>query len=175
MTTYKPHYACFECRKTFKRRLLKDIKTPDAHPSAAAKCPECGSLMADMGLDFKSPLRDDLKAWQHMRNLYAVGITYHSCGCSGPGYIPADAAALANLFLHRKEEYIRNLRFWLNKADPVNAKDIDRDKARNSNEYGKVYHLQGKKGGVVAQEAVAYWTEQLHAVEHNLGKVLAGI
>ena len=25
MTTYKPHYACFECNKTFKRRLLTDI------------------------------------------------------------------------------------------------------------------------------------------------------
>lgn len=174
MTAYKPHYGCFECRKTFKRRLLHDIDR-DARESLAAKCPECGSLMANMGLDFKSPPKNDIKAWQHLRSLHNVGITFHSCGCSGPGYIPADSNALANLLIERKETYIRNLRFWLNKADPISKKEFEQDKAKNYNEYGRVYHLQGKKGGVVAQDAIDYWTEQIHSVEHNLGKVLAGI
>ena len=26
MAKYKPHYACFNCRKTFKRKLMWDIK-----------------------------------------------------------------------------------------------------------------------------------------------------
>ena len=26
MVSYKPHYACFNCRKTFKRRLFYDIR-----------------------------------------------------------------------------------------------------------------------------------------------------
>ncbi len=90
MTTYKPHYACFECRKTFKRRLEKDIydgfnKSKEQNP---AKCPECSELMANMGLDFESPKKKDIKSWEHIATLYEVGITFHSCGCSGPGYIP---------------------------------------------------------------------------------------
>jgi DNA-directed RNA polymerase subunit RPC12/RpoP len=74
MTAYKAHYACFDCRKTFKRRLLHDVAR-DEPTSVAAKCPDCGQAAASMGLDFKSPPKDDAKAWQHLRSLYAVGIT----------------------------------------------------------------------------------------------------
>eukprot|EP00657_Telonema_sp_P-1_P001440 TRINITY_DN13667_c0_g1_i1.p1 TRINITY_DN13667_c0_g1~~TRINITY_DN13667_c0_g1_i1.p1 ORF type:complete len:113 (+),score=20.36 TRINITY_DN13667_c0_g1_i1:174-512(+) len=72
--SYKPHYACFECRKSFKRRLASDIRSiyEDQLP---AKCPDCGALAADMGLDFKAPKMKDEKAWKHLRNLFQVGIT----------------------------------------------------------------------------------------------------
>lgn len=49
MMVYKGHYACFNCQKTFKRRHLKDVDR-DAQTSVDAKCPECGNLMANMGL-----------------------------------------------------------------------------------------------------------------------------
>jgi hypothetical protein len=97
MVSYKPHFACFNCRKTFKRRLLNDVDR-DETESVAAKCPECGQLMADMGLDFESPKKKDVKAWEHLKTLYAVGITFHSCGCSGPGYIPSSTEALVAYF-----------------------------------------------------------------------------
>jgi hypothetical protein len=108
--------------------------------------------MADMGLDFKSPPMNDVKAWQHLRTLFQVSITFHSCGCSGPGHAPADATELAKVLLERKEGYVRNLRLWLNKAGPTTKKEFEKQ-----------------------QEAVAYWTEQVHNIEHNLGKVLARI
>lgn len=67
MFPYKSHYACFECRKTFKRRLLKDINRELGHEdSVEAKCPQCGGLMADMGLDFESPKMNDTKTWEHI-------------------------------------------------------------------------------------------------------------
>lgn len=69
--TYKPHFACFKCRKSFKRRLLKDISDDDKQKSVPAKCPECGELMADMGLDFKAPSKTNIKAWEHLTNLYS--------------------------------------------------------------------------------------------------------
>jgi len=107
MTTYKPHYACFECRKTFKRRLLVDIL--DGYSTnvqeSSAKCPECGSIMADMGLDFESPKKKDVKAWKHIALLYDVGITYHSCGCSGPGYIPKEKDSLIAFFQEKIDCY----------------------------------------------------------------------
>ncbi len=64
MVAYKPHYACFNCRKTFKRKLINDIKR-GAESVQEAKCPECEGLMANMGLDFESPKKDDLKKWEH--------------------------------------------------------------------------------------------------------------
>lgn len=45
MTTHKPHFACFECRKTFKRKLMSDINGDDKS-TVEAKCPRCGQLMA---------------------------------------------------------------------------------------------------------------------------------
>jgi hypothetical protein len=97
-TRYKPHFACFNCRKTFKRRLLWDISDDDKLIEVEAKCPQCGKLMADMGLDFASPKKDDTKEWNHIKDLYLVGITFHSCGCTGPGYIPKDKEKLITHF-----------------------------------------------------------------------------
>ena len=57
MVSYKPHYACFNCRKTFKRRLFYDIRKGEQND--IAKCPQCGKPMADMGLDFASPSKND--------------------------------------------------------------------------------------------------------------------
>jgi hypothetical protein len=131
--------------------------------------------MADMGLDFKSPPKDNAKAWQHLRSLYSVGIVFHSCGCGGPGYVPADATELANVLLQRKENYLQNLRFWLNKTAPTSREEFKQDQAKNYSGYGQMPQLQGRKGGVVAKEAIAYWTAQVHSIEHHLGKFLAGI
>lgn len=79
---------------------------------ANAKCPQCGELMANMGLDFESPKKSDIKAWNHLRDLYSVGITFHSCGCSGPGYIPKDKSALIEHFEELLQGFQANLKFW---------------------------------------------------------------
>ena len=77
-----------------------------------AKCPQCGKPMADMGLDFASPSKNDKKAWEHLQKLYQVGITFHSCGCSGPGYIPQDRDALLAYFKGIRETYEEQLKFF---------------------------------------------------------------
>jgi hypothetical protein len=43
-----------------------------------AKCPQCGDLMAKMELDFESPKKDNIKEWNHIKELYSVGITFYS-------------------------------------------------------------------------------------------------
>lgn len=99
---YKPHYACFKCRKTYKRRLLVDISENSNAISSEAKCPQCKTLMADMGLDFKSPKKDNIKSWDHVSLLFEIGITFHSCGCSGPDYIPKNKETLFELSYQTK-------------------------------------------------------------------------
>jgi hypothetical protein len=90
---YKNKFACFDCRKSFRSRphgawkqekdgCKWDGKTPPT-------CPDCGKPMVNMGLDFKPPKRSDVEQWEKVRRLYENGVTFHSCGCDGPGYRPA--------------------------------------------------------------------------------------
>jgi len=113
-TRYKKHYACFACHKAFKRRNKTDVDpSGDDHP---ARCPQCGLLMADMGLDFAPPTKEDARAWKTAAQLYEVGETFHSCGCGGPGYRPRDPAMLAAFLEERMDAYERQLAGWVNEA-----------------------------------------------------------
>ena len=61
-------FACFECRKSFKRKLGRE----------AYACPQCGKDMCEMGRQFKAPKLDDVKQWQKVEALVQGGITFHS-------------------------------------------------------------------------------------------------
>ncbi|WP_240751461.1 hypothetical protein [Flagellimonas onchidii] len=112
-----------------------------------SKCPECGNLMANMGLDFESPKKSDVKAWVHTKNLYESGITYHSCGCSGPGHVPKDKKRLIAFLDKLKLEYIEHRRFWSNRIEPQN---------------------QNGKDKVNLDKAVKYWSEKIDLLESRL-------
>jgi hypothetical protein len=73
-------------------------------------CPECDQPMADMGLDFKAPRRADVQAWNRLRSLYKTGHVFHSCGCYGPGWIPASSADLIAYLRNRRETYEKCMR-----------------------------------------------------------------
>lgn len=172
MASYKPHYACFECRKTFKRRLLGDIQggyNKEA-PDNPAKCPECGNIMANMGLDFESPKKKDIKAWNHISLLYKVDITFHSCGCNGPGFIPNDSDELIKYFLRIKNTYLKHQHFWSRRTnDPKSQSEIAKDQHQNGN---FIYSIpkefrKGTKNKPVydAKNAQIYWSKKIAEVE----------
>lgn len=122
---YKDRFACFTCRKAFKRRKpddvfgLKRIKNPFAAKGAAqaaakareaslgvvVRCPQCGGEMHDMGMDFKAPRQDDVKQWKKVEVLYSHGVTFHSCGCSGPGLMPDDVKEIEAFLNDRRRTY----------------------------------------------------------------------
>lgn len=178
MTIYKPHYACFDCRKTFKRKLLGDIRN-GAKNSVEAKCPECGKLTADMGLDFESPRKDNQKSWEYLRNLYTVGVTFHSCGCFGPGFIPKNDEELLKSLQEKKHRFIANLRFWLNRNEANSKKDIVKALKETSSYSGQIpFTLKTKKGYVSPQTAIIYWNERLSDLDEkmqNLNKRLKSL
>lgn len=169
MARYKSHYACFECKKTFKRRLLWDINRDDKR-SIEAKCPQCGQLMANMGLDFASPKKDNLKEWAHIKNLYSVGITFHSCGCLGPGYIPKSTEKLIDYIEEIKASYFRNLEFWRNRIEPATKQEREKECNRNWIELSKVTSRY-KKEVVKNQDGINYWLEKIRQVELKLEKI----
>ena len=171
--SYKPHLACFDCRKTFKRRHLADIQR-GATDSVAAKCPQCQGLLANMGLDFKSPPASDYKAWQHLRSLYAAGITYHSCGCSGPGYVPATTAALATYLAERLTGYVQELRYWLTRPEPTTKAEREADHPQSqAHHYQLPYSLTRQQKRIDAAQALAYWQQRVAQVENDLNRVKA--
>src|SRR5688500_14781128 len=65
--TYYLHYACFKCRKTFRRHAALS----DTH------CPECGSEMRSMGRYFKAPRQRDIKAWRVIKMALQQHIGLH--------------------------------------------------------------------------------------------------
>ena len=103
---YKEHYACFACRKAWKPL---GASTASARP-ATTTCPDCGGPTAAMGLDFAPPKRRDEKAWSTVAALYEVGITFHSCGCSGPGYRPRAPGELAAFYRTQLDRYRDSLK-----------------------------------------------------------------
>lgn len=169
MVSYKPHFACFNCRKTFKRRLKRDVKNEE-EPILEAKCPECVELMANMGLDFESPKKDDVKKWEHIKSLYSVGITFHSCGCSGPGYIPNSKEKLIEYFEELKEKYLKNIDFWRSRTEPTNNSERDRDWNKNWVELGSVTSKK-KKEIIKNQEGITFWLKRVQEIESKISLV----
>ncbi len=165
-TAYKPHYACFKCRKTFKRRLITDIKRGTCSLFKAS-CPQCGELTADMGLDFESPKKNNIKAWQHLEKLYVVGITFHSCGCSGPGYIPHSLPALIAYLENIKREYLKNIDFWRKRIEPKTKPEIESDRQRSWSHLIKL-PKQSKKTTISNQEAINYWLGSVSEIEQKI-------
>ena len=179
MYAYKEHYACFDCRKTFKRKLMIDIDRDLVYDKnfeeKNAKCPQCAKPMANMGKDFEAPKMKDIKAWKHLQKLYKVGITFHSCGCSAPGYVPADDFELTAHFEKIKLGYIEHLRFWLNRKEQKpqrteKEKQLDRNENRRflyriPNEFDEGTRKNPKINII---KAIAYWTNKINEIDMHL-------
>lgn len=146
-TRYKSHYACFKCRKSFKQansydiflRVRKEItgisenkKTSrlfvkqnnrklselmDEIENRPVKCPECGNLMADLGLDFKAPKKTAVKEWKIVESLFKIGKSFHTCGCYGIGYIPQNPKDYEAYLKRILEEYENILVSYQNKTE----------------------------------------------------------
>lgn len=166
MISYKDHYACFECQKTFKRRLWIDFKKGEKENSPAV-CPQCAGKMANMGKDFESPKMDDDKAWSHLKNLYEVGITYFSCGCSGPGYVPRDHEALLEYFERILARYFKELEFWRNRIEPETKQERIKDEQRNWQKLSPI-NSNYRKEIVKNQEGFDYWHIQIKKIEEKI-------
>jgi len=146
-----------------------DINRDDKR-TIEAKCPQCGQLMANMGLDFASPKKDNTKEWIHIKKLYSVGITFHSCGCSGPGYIPNTNEKLIEYFENIKESYSKNLEFWRSRIEPTTKQEKEKDTNKNWVELSRVSETY-KKEIVKNQDGINYWLDRIKQVELKLEKI----
>jgi hypothetical protein len=81
------------------------------------KCPDCGGPMANLGLDFKAPPRNKIKKWKVIESMYKMGHSFYSCGCHGPGYIPASKSEYLDYLNERLGGY--RLYYKVARSEPV--------------------------------------------------------
>ena len=96
---YSCRWACFDCQKAFKGYSAHEMPW-GTHKDLTKICPDCGHDMVDLGQDFKPPKKNAKNQWKKIKLLYNKGITFHSCGCNGPGYRPktySEAKTLKNI------------------------------------------------------------------------------
>ena len=74
MQQYKYPYACFGCRKVYKR----DIAKLSFYPASKHryKCPKCEGMLCSMGSNFKAPSSTDSIRWKVVEVLHRNGLRY---------------------------------------------------------------------------------------------------
>ena len=171
LVSYKPHLCMFLIvGKPLKEGFFYDIR--EGRQSDIAKLSSVWQPMANMGLDFASPSKNDKKAWEHIQKLYQVGITFHSCGCSGPGYIPRDRDALLAYFKGIREGYEEQLKFFRSRTEPASKAEIQRDNDKNFYYICRIpSKLKSKNGFVKNEDAIDFWIGKIKEVEEEIAKI----
>ncbi|QNQ11028.1 hypothetical protein [Sphingomonas alpina] len=70
-SAYLHPYACFRCRKSFKRA---------SRANAVLTCPDCGGPSIGLTRKFKPPKRTDIKQWEKVEALVRHGFLFWSLG-----------------------------------------------------------------------------------------------
>ena len=84
-------------------------------------CPQCRCAMANVGLDIKAPKMTDKAAWKALEESYALGYTFRSCGCSGPGLVPIDKNEFKAFLEKNLADYEKNVTKCLKKVETGEA------------------------------------------------------
>ena len=94
-SAYLHPYACFGCRKSFKRTSRTDAVLP---------CPECGGPSIGLTRKFKPPKHSDRKQWDKIEALVRHGFLFWSVGEPYPETLKEvdDFAARHADFIHRE-------------------------------------------------------------------------
>jgi hypothetical protein len=124
---YKYHYACFKCRKMFRRPQEFEMSRPlQKDEVRISPCPQCSTPMKNMGRDFKAPRQTDLKQWQKVQELFEAGFGFGSCGCNGPGVRPRTLKEVKPFIEEQKRKKAEDAR-----QVSIKKRATERDEERN--------------------------------------------
>lgn len=111
------------------------------------RCPQCGGTMADLGLDFKPPPSSAIRVWARIKAVHRLGHQWRTCGCDGPGFIPATGPELI-AYLSSRQKLFR-----------ANIHRIERDDTLSPEQ---------------RVEQLGYWSERVRQLEAELAVVKKG-
>jgi hypothetical protein len=89
------------------------VELESRYHEAAFKCPECKHPMANLGRDFKAPRNSDIRAWKAIQKVYRLGHAFQTCGCDGPGFIPASELEYQDYLKLMRETYLNHAKNYL--------------------------------------------------------------
>jgi hypothetical protein len=70
------HFACFNCRKSFKQP--NSSNWDESVPKRPFACPDCKAPMLRLGRYFKAPRRNAFRQWLKIELLYKFGERFES-------------------------------------------------------------------------------------------------
>ena len=146
---YKNTYGCFNCQVGFKRKNLFDVD-PIATEAKDFHCPNCRTLMVNLGRDLRLPKKDEDEQWQRIKYLVYNKYNIYSCGCQGIGFVPHKmeeaielvASVSINLKKHLYNEDQKTKQLEIKKqrkknADELRTKLLLREVKKENQELGK--------------------------------------
>jgi DNA-directed RNA polymerase subunit RPC12/RpoP len=107
---YKQHYACFDCRKAFKKTNLREVPKERQHVDEQGRvvhCPDCGARMPDVGFVFKPPKKSDVKAWEEWREYLTNTLDY---AIRNSGIVNTQSREKLKEFIEAHDETRRSIR-----------------------------------------------------------------
>jgi DNA-directed RNA polymerase subunit RPC12/RpoP len=96
---YLSHYACFNCRKSFKQDPLNE--------SLPHTCAECSAELHDMGRNFRPPRKSDKNAWEVARRLYGAGFRFFGSGSHSDPDLPTALREVEQFIADNPNHYLR--------------------------------------------------------------------
>jgi hypothetical protein len=97
-------------RAEMERRTGTTLQALSAEYHAlVSRCPQCGGSMADLGLDFKPPRSSATRVWERIQAAHRLGHHWHTCGCDGPGFVPATGPELIAYLNSRRKLFKANI------------------------------------------------------------------
>ncbi len=125
---YKITYACFNCQIGFKRRNLYDIDS-EAKTVKDFHCPNCRTLMVNLGRDLRLPKKDEDEQWQCIKYLVDNNYNIYSCGCQGIGFIPHKIEDAIELV---KNDKLKDKRYSYEQALAEKKEDLAKKRKKNA-------------------------------------------
>ncbi len=136
MSPANPKWACFHCRKSFKKPGFTTLE--------AYVCPDCKHPMTMMGTAFRAPKIDNLEQWNKAEMLVKNGFLFHKNGGARPKRLKDVPEFLARMKIRSPGEKL--LEQFAQPLKPTRSRDQGRIYV--SSGIGKpTYSLLGKKLG----------------------------
>jgi hypothetical protein len=85
--------------------------------------------------------------------------------------VPASSTAIVSYLAERLADYVRELRYWLNRQTPDSKAEREKDNSKNwSHNYRLPPALRGKNGGIITANAIAHWQQLVNDMQYRLDK-----